>query len=211
MLANVALPAFFPHSLATLVGIFVIAAIEGWFVMRVLKLSYDESYKLSLSANWMSTIAGIPFAWLLWVGGLIPVAIGLSAIGLEPHPAVTSTAMQTAFFGGMMPTEWMNVGSAAAWIVMLVPFWMGSVWIEARTIRKRLPACDPRQVSKAVVQGNLASYSIFLIFGLCSLASALADLPHQKARYQEQRERRNRLQSERANANKPPSNPTPHE
>lgn len=211
MLANVALPAFLPHSFATLIGIFVIAAIEGWFLMRVLKLSYDKSYKLSLSANWMSTIAGIPVAWLLWVGGLIPLTIGLSAMGLKPHPAVSSTAMQTAAFGGMMPTEWMNVGSAAAWLVMLVPFWMGSVWIETRTIRRRLPACDARQVSKAVVQGNLATYAIFLIIGLCSLANALADLPQQKARFQKQRERIEQRQRERASTDKPTSNPTPHE
>ena len=208
MLANVALPAFLPHSLATLIGIFIIAAIEGWFVMRVLKLSYCKSYRLSLSANWMSTIAGIPVAWLLWLGGLTPIALGLSAMGLKPHPAVSSTVMQTAFSGGTIPTEWMDVGSAVAWIVMLVPFWIGSVWIESRTIRGRLPACDPRQVSKAVVQGNLASYAIFLIFGLTSLANALADLPHQKARFKELRERKNQIQSERVGAPKSPPNPT---
>ena len=88
MLVNVALPSFLPHSLATLIGIFVIAAIEGWFVMRALDLNYGESYQHALSANWMSTIAGIPLAWLLWVGGLIPVTIGLSAIGIDSHPAV---------------------------------------------------------------------------------------------------------------------------
>ena len=163
MLANVALPSFLPHSFATLIGIFAIAAIEGWFVMRILHLGYAESYRHALNANWKSTIAGIPFAWLFWIAGLIPISLGLSAIGLHAHPVVVSTAMQTAVFGGMMPTEWMNVGSAAAWIVMLVPFWMGSVWIERRTLAKRLPACDPSQISKAVVQGNLASYSLFLI------------------------------------------------
>jgi hypothetical protein len=137
MLANVALPAFLPHGLATLVGILVIAAIEGWFLMRGIKLRYGESYRHSLAANWMSTIAGIPLAWLLWLAGLIPVTIGLSAIGIDPHPAVTSTLMQTAMSGGMVPTEWMNVGSSAAWILMLIPFWFGSVWIERRTIMKR--------------------------------------------------------------------------
>jgi hypothetical protein len=90
MLANVALPAFLPHGLATLVGILVIAAIEGWFLMRGIKLRYGESYRHSLAANWMSTIAGIPLAWLLWIAGLIPVTIGLSAIGIDPHPAVTA-------------------------------------------------------------------------------------------------------------------------
>ena len=105
--------------------------------------------------------------------------------------------MQTAVFGGMMPTEWMNVGSAAAWIVMLVPFWMGSVWIERRTLAKRLPACDPSQISKAVVQGNLASYSLFLILGAYSLSTAIADLPNQRERFKEFRERQERYRQQR--------------
>ena len=189
MLANVALPSFLPHSFATLIGILVIAAIEGWFVMKALRLSYSESYRHALNANWKSTIAGIPFAWLLWVAGLIPISIGLSAIGLDAHPAVVSTAMQTAFFGGMMPTEWMNVGGAAAWIVMLIPFWMGSVWIERRTLVKRLPDRDPAQISSAIVHANLASYSVFLVFGVIALTNAVADLPNQKQRFKEFRER----------------------
>ena len=156
--------------------------------MRELRLSYAESYRHALNANWKSTIAGIPLAWLLWIAGLIPISMGLSAIGLEAHPVVTSTAMQTAFFGGMMPTEWMNVGSAAAWIVMLIPFWLGSVWIERRTLTKRLPDCEPSRISSAVVRGNLTSYSLFLVFGVITLSSAIADLPNQKQHFKEFRE-----------------------
>jgi len=129
------------------------------------------------------------FATLIGIlAGLIPISMGLSAIGLEAHPVVTSTAMQTAFFGGMMPTEWMNVGSAAAWIVMLIPFWLGSVWIERRTLTKRLPDCEPSRISSAVVRGNLTSYSLFLIFGVITLSSAIADLPNQKQHFKEFRE-----------------------
>ena len=189
MLANVALPSFLPHSFATLIGILLIAAIEGLFVMRALSLSYAESYRHALNANWKSTIAGIPLAWFLWIAGLIPISMGLSAVGLEAHPVVTSTAMQTAFFGGITPTEWMNVGSAVAWIVMLIPFWLGSVWIERRTLAKRLPDCEPSRISSAVVRGNLASYCIFLAFGVVALSSAIADLPNQKQRFKEFRER----------------------
>jgi hypothetical protein len=197
MLANVALPAFLPHSFATLIGMLVIAAIEGWFIMRALDLKFAESYQHALNANWKSTIAGIPLAWLLWVAGLIPITMGLSAIGVESHPAVQSTLMQTAMFGGMMPTEWLNVGSAAAWLVMLVPFWLGSVWIERRTITKRLPDLDAEKISKAIVRGNLASYTIFLIIGLVTLSSAIDDLPNQQARFEEHRERRERWKQQR--------------
>ena len=146
MIANVALPSFFPHSIATLTGILVIAAIEGWFLMRCLDLKFRESYKLSLLANWKSTIAGIPLAWILWMAGLLPVTWILSAFKLRFHPALESTFLHSAIFGGIMPTEWSRIGFAAAWILMLVPFWFGSVWIERRTILKRLPEHDPERI-----------------------------------------------------------------
>ncbi len=208
MLANVALPSFLPHSFATLIGIFVIAGIEGWFVMKGLRLSYPESYRHTLNANWKSTIVGIPFAWLLWIAGLLPISLGLSAVGLDAHPAVVSTAMQTAIFGGMMPTEWMNVGSAAAWLVMLIPFWMGSVWIERRTLAKRLPDHDRTQISTAVVRGNLASYSIFLMFGVIALTDAMADLPNQKQRFREFRERQDDYRKQRGEPGVAPQSAT---
>ena len=203
MLANVALPSFLPHSFLTLIGIFVIAALEGWFVMRALNLSYSDSYRLSLWANLRSTVAGIPLAWLLWLAGLIPVSMGLSALGVDSHPAVQSTLMQSVLFGGMMPTEWTNVASAAAWLLMLVPFWFGSVWIERRTILKRLPDRDPSRVSSAVIRGNLASYTMFLIMGAVGFMSALDDLPNQKARFERHRERQKQYRGEQDGARQP--------
>lgn len=209
MIANVALPSFLPHSFATLIGILVIAAIEGWFLKRALDLSFAESYRHTLYANWSSTVAGIPLAWLLWMLGLLPVTMGLSAMGFEAHPVVESAAIQTIMYGGIMPTEWTYVGKAIASIIMLIPFWMGSVWIERRTIKRGLEERagisglskqDTLQISRAVVRGNLASYSLFLILSFHALSSAMTDLPEQKARFQERQEKLERLKQERKEA-----------
>ena len=209
MLANLALPTFLPHSFATLTGILVIAAIEGWILMRVLHLGYAESYRHALKANWMSTIYGIPLAWLLWVAGLIPISMAVSAFGVRAHPVVGFTMIQTAFFIGMIPNEWINVGRAAALIVMLVPFWMGSVWIERRTLMQRLPKYERSQISKAVVCANLASYSLFLAFGVFSLSTAIADLPKQRERVREIRELQERYKRQQGEQ-EAPEQPGPH-
>ncbi len=89
----------------------------------------------------------------------------------------------------MIPDEWMNVSSAAAWIILLIPFWMGSVWIERWTLVKKLPDIDPAMISVAIVRANLASYSIFLVFGVIALTNEISDLPNQKQRFKELRER----------------------
>lgn len=188
MLANVALPSFLPHSFETLFGIFVIAAIEGFFLMRLLSLKFSEAYASSLSANWRSTIAGIPLAWLLWVAGWLPVGFGLSLFNIEFHPAVLSAWLQSAVFGGIMSTEWTEVGGAAARLTMLVPFWLGSVWIEKRTIAKRFPGKDSSLISKSVIQGNLASYCLFLLMGIFDLFSVIHNLPARKEHFEKRRE-----------------------
>lgn len=184
ILANVALPAFFPHSLAALVGIFAIAAIEALFLKRILAANYPDCYSASLSANLQSTFVGIPLAWLLWVVGLVPVSWGLSALGLEMHPLITATTIQTAFFGGIIPSEWTAIGSSLAWIVLLIPFLLGSIWIERKVVSKRFPDCDIRKVSEAVILGNISSYTVFFLLGVYGLVSAVGDYPRQKERFE---------------------------
>lgn len=189
VIANVALPAFLPHSLATLLGLLVIAAIEGWFLMRATAMRYSESCWHAAHANWKSTVVGIPFAWLLWMVGMIPLNGIVTAFGLPTHPAADAMLMQTVLIGGSTPSEWLDVGSAAAWIVLLVPFYFGSVWIEKRTLVRRLPRSDPAAIAGAVVRGNLATYAIFLLLGLAGLAHAVNDLPNQRIKFERQRER----------------------
>jgi len=52
MPAIAALQSFLPHRFATLLGIRVIAAIDGWFVMKGQGLGYAESYR---HAFWLPT------------------------------------------------------------------------------------------------------------------------------------------------------------
>jgi len=115
-------------------------------------------------------------------------------MGLQPHSVVEVTLIQTLFFGGVVTNEWSSVGSAVAWIVMLVPFWLGSVWIERRSLIKRLPNYERSQISKAVIRGNLVSYFLFLLLGAYMLSDALVNFPDQKPEQYEERLERARLQ-----------------
>jgi hypothetical protein len=185
MLANVALPAFFPHSIATLVGIFILAAIEGWFLKRRLKLDYRSAFWESAAANWKSTLVGIPFAWLLFLIGGIPLSMGISALPGETHPLTSATLAHTMLYGGMIPTVWSPLGQALASLIMLIPYYFGSVWIECRTLRKRLPDHDPNEISKAVIRGNLTTYAIFLVVAVNSLVIAINILPESRESFEQ--------------------------
>ena len=209
IVANVALPAFFPHSFATAFGILIIAGIEAWFLSRGLTLGYYRSYRLAMAANWKSTLVGIPFAWFLWSVGLLPISIGLEALGLIDHPAVRSTLLQTFWFGGLLPDEWTKIGNAAASIVSLFPFWLGSVWIERRTIKGNLPDHDAAEISKAVIQGNLATYSLFLTLGIFSLVGALKGFPEEQKNHQEPKEFQKRITEKNQQKDRDPDGARP--
>ncbi|WP_193211893.1 hypothetical protein [Luteolibacter marinus] len=189
MLANVALPSFLPHSAATAIGLLVIGLIEGFFLTRALKQPFADSYLLALRANWNSTIIGIPVAWVLWIGGLIPVSWLAARAGIEVHPLVTSSTIQSAMWGGLIPTEWTGVGHAIGSLVLLVPFCLGSIWIERRTLCRHLPEADRSAIRRAVIQGNLASYAIFLVLGLLTLDEAMKEYPAAKQRFEERQQR----------------------
>ena len=113
-----------------------IASIEAWFLFRRLEIKPGKSYSLALEANWKSTIAGNPPALLLWSIKLLPISMGAFAVGMGSHPATQSTMLRTICFEGFTPNEWSQIGQAAAPLIMLIPFWLGSVWIEKREVPK---------------------------------------------------------------------------
>lgn len=192
MLANIALPGFFPHSLLTLVGLLVIAAIEGWFLRRAIPISYRAAYWHAIVANLKSTLVGIPVAWFFWLVGLLPLWWIASVVGFKPHPLIGQTLGQTGMSGGFVPTEWSNLAAALAWIVLLVPFWLGSMWIECKVLRERLPNADAKALISAVRKGNLTTYFLFLVLGLCALFQAIDRLPEDQREYRHFRSLPNR-------------------
>ena len=120
MLANVALPSFFPHSILTMLGVLVIAAIEGFLLSRWIRYSFVASYKLSMKANLWSTFLGIPIAWGLWLAGMLPISFLVSHFDMEIHPVVAESVRQSVLFGGIMPSEWNAIGAAAGSLVILI-------------------------------------------------------------------------------------------
>ena len=187
MLANVAIPSFLPHSIATLIGLVIIAGIECLFLMRMAKLSFGSSYRLSLRANFNSTIIGIPVAWGLWMIGLIPISFLAAKLEVDLHPLVGEASRQSVLWGGIMPSQWNSLGMAVGSLVVLIPFFVGSIWIERRTLIRELPELEKAKVSRGVLYGNLASYAIFVILGLLPLKEAIEDYPADKKRFEERR------------------------
>jgi hypothetical protein len=189
MLANVAIPTFLPFTFASVIGLVFIAAVEAFFLMRLLRETYWACYRASLVANLKSTLVGVPVAWVLWVLGMIPIAWGMSALGMKPQSLASVTLGTTICFGGRIPNQWEAIGGALAGIILLIPFFFASVWIERRVVSKRFASHSKAQVSKAVVLGNVVSYLFFLLLVLNTLKNAIERYPEDKARVESWRSR----------------------
>jgi len=198
ILANIAIPSFFPYSVGSLVGLFAIAALEAIVLSRVIGLGYRKSYETALYANLLTTFVGIPLAWILWLLGLLPTAWGLSLLGFDLHPMVGAVAAKTVFVAGTVPvSEWDEVAGALALILLLIPFFIGSVWVELRVISKRWPDQNRQKLRRAVLGANACSYAILLILGAYVLLAAVVRLPVARQEIMEGKARLERRQEMR--------------
>ena len=197
-LANIVIPSFFPYTAGSLVGLVIIAALEAIVLSRVIGFGYWKSYGTALYANLFTTFVGIPFAWILWLLGLMPIAWGVSQLGLDIHPLVGAVTAKTVFLAGTATfTEWDEVAAALALILLLIPFFIGSVWMELRIISKRWPGQDRQKLRKAVIVANACSYAIFLMLGAYLLFAAIVRLPEARQEVMEWRARLERQEKAR--------------
>jgi len=130
---------------------------EALLALPYLKLPYRKLLKYFAIANLVSTFAGIPVVWLLLVV-LQLITGGGSAHGLEsPVTRLLAVTWQAPW---LIPYESdLNWMIPAATLVLLVPFFFVSWWIEYLVVYSYLPGEDKRLVSKSVRNANFISYS----------------------------------------------------
>lgn len=139
--------------------------IETAIARRVLNGTFDQFLKPIAKANLLSTLIGIPVAWLFMMA--LELIFGLGVNSVLPEKIVQSKAYYYLFFPffaawvGDKPWE---VFWAA--VVLSVPFGAASVYLEYRSLKRALaPEFQPR-LWKAVVVGNVATYSLLVISSL---------------------------------------------
>ncbi|MDP3935587.1 MAG: hypothetical protein Q8Q56_01135 [Alphaproteobacteria bacterium] len=152
------------------IGLLPIILIE-WLVMKK-ELKEQFSQKLFgkvFFANFISTLLGIPVVWFLMalIQFLIPGAGGFTELsGVWPY-----------VFGVTVQAPWLLLYESqfywmipVAFIVLLVPFFFASYWIEAFVIlRMWRDEKNDDQIKNAVKKANMFSYAFLLIAALITL------------------------------------------
>lgn len=135
-----------------------IIIIEYFYLKRKLVLEPVKARAVSIIANLVSTVVGVPLTWIVLVviqmftgGGR---AYGLDSV-IGRLIAVTWQAPWLIPYESDL--DWMV---PMAGIILLVPFFFVSWWVEYLISRKMLRGTDAKAVKSAVYYANLITYGL---------------------------------------------------
>jgi len=164
--ADTGVPIIFVTLPAMVIALVPIVIIEAYVMARHLKLSFKRILKAAIWGNILSTIAGIPIAW----GILVAIEIFTGGDLNSPIRKFLAVTLQAPW---PIPYEsylyWMI---SAAKLVLLVPFFFVSWWIENKVEKRILKDVQRAQLNIAVRNANLASYGLLAMIVLILLIAA---------------------------------------
>jgi hypothetical protein len=157
---------------------------ETTFVVHRTKLRKQKVLWATTVANIVSTLVGVPLTW----GALVFCEFGLSAT-LARFTQLSSRSWDSPIYqviGTMLSAPWLApVGKSASWavplaaLVLLIPFFFISVWIEQAVMEHLLPVTTASsalsnevndKILRSAVRGaNLMSYGFLFSFVSVSL------------------------------------------
>jgi len=175
LLANMGVPMLLIQMPAMFFALVPVIVVEALFVRARLALPRREAFKAVTAANVLSTIVGIPIAWLVIVIGQQTLDTTFRRLPAHFHadahsPLWISYEMLTTF-AWLDPDEanlyWMVPVASA---LLLIPSYFASVWIERPVCRDSWRHLQPAAVSRVVTQANRLSYGGLFVLACARLA-----------------------------------------
>lgn len=158
-----------------------IVLLEAAVVAVVLRLPFHRLLLPLLAANGVSTVVGIPFAWIVQ---FIIEALAGGPSGFSAPPFWERVLSVTLGAAWLMPvsrdTYWMV---PTACLVSLVPAFFVSIYLEYRVLMhvcydrdwfSVFDASDPPAMKRGIIAANLASYGLLLLVLLAWLIAGSA-------------------------------------
>jgi hypothetical protein len=154
-----------------LVALLPIIAVETLVLARRLALPGHTILKAAAASNALSTLIGIPVAWVMLVALQMGTGGG-TAYGIgTPITKFLAVTWQAPW---LIPYEsdldWMV---PAASVVLLVPFFLASLSIELRVNRWMLPGAEGSILRRATWDANLVTYGLLAVIVAAWLAAVL--------------------------------------
>jgi hypothetical protein len=160
---------------ASWVLLLAIIPVEYAIARRILALDKGRCFVLSLTANAISSAAGIPIAWLVAMAGTLGMEISVYSLwknvgSIGWYDLLVKITGQTLF---LSPTPIESYFHKCIWTVpiavlfLLLPYFFASVWIEKLVAQRFVQ--DKRQASNWSWAANSVSYGLMFIVLSCFL------------------------------------------
>lgn len=168
--ADAGVPMIFVTFPGMLIALIPVVGIESYVLKHALGLTISRPIKTSAITNSVSTIIGIPLTWLLLVVAQM-VTGGGRAYGIDTvFQKFLSVTWQAPW---LIPYEsqlyWMI---PAATLVLLIPFFFVSWFIEHQVAKRILMEISSVRVNRSIFRANLISYTLLALFVLGIWATA---------------------------------------
>ena len=168
VLADVGIPMIYVQWPLMLCALVPVIAIEALLVRRWLPLSYKNAFAGIARANLISTVVGVPLAWLAMLALELVTLLPLAFAAQKWHWRLESPLFYAVGF--ILGSAWVGPSRGdSAWPIvlaaalLLIPSFYLSVWIERRSCSRSWPSLDPGGIGRAVFFSNLASYALLLV------------------------------------------------
>ncbi|HPT07698.1 MAG TPA: hypothetical protein PLO85_06120 [Candidatus Omnitrophota bacterium] len=169
--ADMGAPMIFITLPMLIIGLIPIIFLETFVLLKIMRIDFKAALKTSAFMNGISTIIGIPLTWVLLV--LLQMFTGGgAAYGLQtPLKKFLAVTWQAPW---LIPYEsdlyWMI---PAASLVLLIPFFFASYFVEAIIARRMQKSLDTGLLKKSVFVANVVSYAILFVLTLAWLLVSL--------------------------------------
>jgi hypothetical protein len=169
ILADIGIPMIFVQWPLMLGALIPVVIVEALLIRRWVPLSYRDAFVGTTKANLLSTLAGIPLAWLAMFVVEISVMFPVAFAADKWHWNLNSPFFQIVGF--LLGIAWLGPGGDEGyWLVplaaalLLIPSFYVSVWLECFVCLRAWPGSEAVLVRRGVYRANMASY--FLLFVL---------------------------------------------
>ena len=161
--ANAGIPMLFLAWPAQWIAFVPVVLIETALVAAALRAPYLQQLWPVVKANLLSTLIGVPLAWLAMLA--LEAGVAGVAFGLLPESATSAAWVQVVLFPFM--SAW--IGGSTLWefevafLVLAVPFCVVSVFIEHRFLRRLVPHAQAASLRRALWRGNVLTYVLLCL------------------------------------------------
>lgn len=165
-LANAGLPMLLVVWPLSICAILPVIALESWVINRTLNVGWRTAIIQMTKANVLSTLVGIPLAWIASVALDYSLSyFVVEVIGSPFYPPrslgdLGRTILSAPWLGGFSTGGHWRIPVAT--IALLVPCFFASFWSEAWYVARILSPTAPKEARRAVWNANLLSYIMLL-------------------------------------------------